>query len=331
MSATAGPLEFLVAAVTVAVAVVTLTRRTRLTAAISFLVLGLGLALTHALLGAPDVALAEAAIGSGVTGALFLYAVTRVDALAPARSGSGAADPGRRGRWNVARVLFALAVTALLTAGLVRALLGVAAGPAVPTGPDGGAEVPPAVGPLVAEHLGESGVEHPVTAVLLNFRALDTFLEIVVLLASVVVVLNLADRDGPPPTGADHPAILTTYVRLVAPVLVLLAAWMLFAGSSSPGGAFQGGAVVAAVLILLALAGYRVADLGGPVVRWVAVAAVLVFLAVAVIGPLLGGAWLELDVAWAGPVIIALETVLAAVIGASLAVSFLALRTEEDA
>ncbi|MFN2337821.1 MAG: hypothetical protein ABR544_02485, partial [Gammaproteobacteria bacterium] len=38
---------------------------------------------------------------------------------------------------------------------------------------------------LVQEHLGTSGVSHPVTAVLLNFRAHDTLLEIGVLLLAV--------------------------------------------------------------------------------------------------------------------------------------------------
>lgn len=47
-----------------------------------FIAFGLLTALTWARIGAPDLALAEAAIGAGVTGALFLGAL---DALGPAR------------------------------------------------------------------------------------------------------------------------------------------------------------------------------------------------------------------------------------------------------
>jgi uncharacterized MnhB-related membrane protein len=48
-----------------------------LRAVVKFIVLGLILALTWLRLGAPDVALAEAAVGSGVTGALLLVALRR--------------------------------------------------------------------------------------------------------------------------------------------------------------------------------------------------------------------------------------------------------------
>lgn len=48
-------------------------------ATIQFIVLGLVLALTWLRLGAPDVALAEAAVGSGLTGALLWMALRRQD------------------------------------------------------------------------------------------------------------------------------------------------------------------------------------------------------------------------------------------------------------
>ena len=43
--------------------------------------------------------------------------------------------------------------------------------------------------PLVEAYLAESGVRHPVTAVLLNYRGYDTLLEIAVLQAAVLGVL----------------------------------------------------------------------------------------------------------------------------------------------
>jgi uncharacterized MnhB-related membrane protein len=49
-----------------------------LRAIIKFIVLGLMLALSWLRLGAPDVALAEAAVGSGLTGALLLVALRRL-------------------------------------------------------------------------------------------------------------------------------------------------------------------------------------------------------------------------------------------------------------
>jgi uncharacterized MnhB-related membrane protein len=48
-----------------------------LRAVVKFIVLGLMLSLSWLRLGAPDVALAEAAVGSGLTGALLLVALRR--------------------------------------------------------------------------------------------------------------------------------------------------------------------------------------------------------------------------------------------------------------
>ncbi len=53
------------------------TDRTLFRAVVSFVALGLVLALTWFRLAAPDLALAEAAVGSGLTGALMLAALRR--------------------------------------------------------------------------------------------------------------------------------------------------------------------------------------------------------------------------------------------------------------
>lgn len=58
---------------------------------ISFIGLGMLMALAWLRLGAPDVALAEAALGGGVTGALLLAALNRLERQAP---GGGKQDDG---------------------------------------------------------------------------------------------------------------------------------------------------------------------------------------------------------------------------------------------
>lgn len=50
-------------------------------AVVMFMVFGLLVALSWVRLGAPDIALAEAAIGAGVTGALFLSTIGRLHAI----------------------------------------------------------------------------------------------------------------------------------------------------------------------------------------------------------------------------------------------------------
>ncbi len=106
----------------------------------------------------------------------------------------------------------------------------------------------------VAARLAETGVSHPVTAVLLDFRGYDTLLEVGVLLLAVIGVLAArADvRDGAEPTPEP---VLLALARVTIPLMVVVAGFLLWAGAHRPGGAFQAGAVLAAAGVLLRLAG----------------------------------------------------------------------------
>ncbi len=106
----------------------------------------------------------------------------------------------------------------------------------------------------VAANLATSGVAHPVTAVLLNFRGYDTLLEIAVLLLALFGVLALAKPHAARVAHPAHP-LLQTLARLLAPLMVLVAGYLLWVGAIAPGGAFQAGAVLAAAGVLLRLAG----------------------------------------------------------------------------
>src|SRR5690606_2721106 len=105
---------------------------------------------------------------------------------------------------------------------------------------------------LVAKHLGNSGVAHPVTAVLLNFRAWDTLLELVVVLLAVLGVRQLQLASVKP---AKPWPLLLAWGRWLAPLAVLLGGYLLWRGASAPGGAFQAGALWAAAAVMLRLNG----------------------------------------------------------------------------
>jgi energy-converting hydrogenase B subunit D len=64
-------------------------------AVVLFIVFGLLMALTWARLNAPDVALAEAAVGAGITGALFLDALGRLGGIR--QTGNQASNGGPMG------------------------------------------------------------------------------------------------------------------------------------------------------------------------------------------------------------------------------------------
>ena len=142
----------------------------------------------------------------------------------------------------------------------------------------------------VTSRLAEAGAGHAVTAVLLDFRAYDTLLEVAVLLVAVVVAMALreAQPDGPDRMGLANP-LLRAVMGWLLPLLLLMAAYLLWAGSSRPGGAFQAGSVLAASGVLLRLAGVRFNWLDSPLrLRAVLVLGLAVFVAVGV-STLIGG------------------------------------------
>ena len=167
----------------------------------------------------------------------------------------------------LAPVAVGLAATALAAA-LVAAMLDL---------PPPDRRVPEAV----AAAMGRSGVLHPVTAVLLNFRGYDTLLEVAVLLLAVLGVLSVAGARAAPPAGPGEP-VLQAMARLLVPLMILAAGYLLWAGAHRPGGAFQAAAVLAAAAALLHLAGLLRAWIRpGALLRLGLVAGFAVFLLVA--------------------------------------------------
>lgn len=164
----------------------------------------------------------------------------------------------------------------------------------------------------VAANLADSGVAHPVTAVLLNFRSFDTLLEIGVLLLAVVVALALreAQPDRPDRLGHANP-LLRAVMAWLLPLMLLVAAYLLWAGSTRPGGAFQAGAVLAAAGVLLRLAGVRLPGFERrAVTRVLLVAGLALFVAVGLLPLSWGDALLHYPPHYAGVLILAIECLL---------------------
>jgi multisubunit Na+/H+ antiporter MnhB subunit len=269
-----------------------------------FIVFGLLMSIAWTRLHAIDVALAEAAIGAGLTGALFLNAF----AQAPHRNHRVSARPKATSFLvHLPMLLLGLWVAIMVWISLLG-LPGESVG--LRTFVD--AEVP------------RSGASNPVTAVVLNFRAYDTLLEIAVLVLAVVGIWCL----GPAPTalpGADLPPgpVLLAFVRVLIPIMAVVAGYMLWIGATAPGGAFQGGAVLCASGILLVVT--RLAR--APTLRrWPGRALVMLgfaaFLAVALGVMVEGRHFLEYPPDWASSLILLVETLLTVSIATILVALF---------
>jgi multisubunit Na+/H+ antiporter MnhB subunit len=260
-----------------------------------FIAFGLLSALAWARLGAPDIALVEAAVGTGLTGALLMSALSWADSA-----------PRPRAERAVSWVLPLALVVGLLVA--LRSI----------------AEPRAGLSPLVRGRLHESGVEHPVTAVLLNFRGYDTLLEIMVLVvvaAAVREVRPVTYVKGETAPGAEP--LLDALVPWLLALFVLVAAYLVWKGAHAPGGAFQAGAILAGGGVLFLLS--RV----GRVDPWRSRAALLLllvgpsaFLSLAVAPLFFGGALLEYPDGAAGQLIFGLEALLASSIAVALVMFF---------
>ncbi len=263
-----------------------------------FIAFGLLLSIAWARLRAPDLALAEAALGAGLSGALLLAALRDEPPADPARDDLP--------RWQRSLVDLLVATLALALAWVLWETLSEPA--------------PARLGEAALSALERSGVGNPVTAVLLNYRAYDTLLELVVVLAAVLGVLTLGrERPGYRRAGP----VLCSLVRWLVPLLILAAGYLLWVGAHAPGGAFQAGATLAAGSVMLRLSGVDSAGLpGGLALRATLSAGVGLFLLVGLGVMGVGQGFLHYPPAWSGGLILLIESAATLAIAASLALAF---------
>jgi multisubunit Na+/H+ antiporter MnhB subunit len=182
----------------------------------------------------------------------------------------------------------------------------------------------------VADAMAHSGVAHPVTAVLLNFRGYDTLLEMLVLLLALLGVRSLGALP-PPPDAEPASPVLLELLRFLAPLLVLVAAYLLWRGSTGPGGAFQAGAVLGAAGVLWLLTERPRGDEGSTrLLRPVLALGVAAFSLAGLAFTFAEGAFLAYPPARAGGYIFAIEALATLSIAATLVVLFIGARSGED-
>lgn len=110
---------------------------------------------------------------------------------------------------------------------------------------------------LIQEHLNNSGVENPVTAVLLNYRSIDTLLELAVIYVAVLPVCALSFNQITTVRCVHSDTVLRGLTSVVAPATIITAIYLLYNGTRLPGGAFQAAALLAGLSGLIAFSGFR--------------------------------------------------------------------------
>jgi multisubunit Na+/H+ antiporter MnhB subunit len=164
--------------------------------------------------------------------------------------------------------------------------------------------------------------------VLLAFRAYDTWMEVVVVLAAALGVLGVARiNDVTVRTPPAREPVLAWMATVIVPASVLVGGFLLWLGTSAPGGAFQAGAVLGAGALLAWLAGARsVAALSARALAPLLVAGTAGFILMGALPLLAGDAMLQIPPAVATELIVAVEAAVTATVAITLPVLVIAAR-----
>jgi multicomponent Na+:H+ antiporter subunit A len=226
--------EFLLLAVVITGAISATLAKSTMAAVLSLGAVGYGVATTFLLFGAPDLAITQFSVET-LTVLIFVLVFRHfraLDALSPALI-----------RYRDAVIAMA---SGTLIGGLVLLVATTETAPRL-------REFFAAYGPTVAHG------RNIVNVILVDFRGFDTLGEITVLATAAIGVralLRLAASDGPTTLASRPPtsSIFRTGARLLMPLLLLFAIFLLLRGHNQPGGGFVGGLVTAAAFALYGIA-----------------------------------------------------------------------------
>ena len=286
-----GLLDAGLAALVLGVAGWTMLARGNFAAVVGFVTYGLLLSLVWVRIAALDVAITEAAIGSGVTGLLLIGAAVRLRHIDKSDTTDVVSGGGRL----VAALLSVLVAVALAYVFLAAEEQG------------------PSLAPEAARHMGQFGLGNPITAVLMVYRSVDTMLEKVVLILAVIGVWSLAPDNGwgraPAGLSATDPDPALVYLaRILPPFGIVVGIYIAWVGASDPGGAFQGGALLAAMALIVLMA--RLVDppeVGRLWLRLAVVAGPVTCLVVGLLGFAIASGFMAYPLAYAKALILFIE------------------------
>jgi len=117
----------------------------------------------------------------------------------------------------------------------------------------------------IARFMSEMGGENAVTAIYLGYRVYDTIFEALVLVVAVVAVLHMSFYDRPMIADGIHSdinrsGIAIFIIKIISPIILLFGIYLIVNGFLTPGGGFQGGVAIATFFICRYLI-YNIFDL----------------------------------------------------------------------
>ena len=93
-----------------------------------------------------------------------------------------------------------------------------------------------------------------VTAVVVTYRGLDTLGEVTILFLTAAIIAFFLKKGAEKRTLRKNSEIFKTAAKLLIPIITMVGVYIFINGHLTPGGGFQGGAVIASGVILMFLA-----------------------------------------------------------------------------
>ena len=147
---------------------------------------------------------------------------------------------------------------------------------------------------FVGYGVAENRAANLVTGVIVNYRGLDTLGEVSVLFLSVTGAGFLLRRHSGLVLATPTPAseLVQTAARLLFGPILLFGAYIFTHGHLTPGGGFQGGAIVASSVLLLLLAN-RDRSLNHSLLGWIESMSGFLYVIVGLVGLAMAGSFLS--------------------------------------
>jgi len=142
----------------------------------------------------------------------------------------------------------------------------------------------------------EVGAANLVSAIVVTYRGFDTLGEVTILFLTAAIisfVLKLKKEDRVPDRPIRETSeLLTSSSQVIVPVIFLVGIYIFINGHLTPGGGFQGGAVIASGVLLMLLANPHM-EVSHKLVAFIESLSGIGFVVVGVLGLILAGGFLD--------------------------------------
>ncbi|MEA3444931.1 MAG: hydrogen gas-evolving membrane-bound hydrogenase subunit E [Bacteroidota bacterium] len=146
------------------------------------------------------------------------------------------------------------------------------------------------------QNIQEVGAANLVTAVVVTYRGLDTLGEVTILFLTAAIIgffLKLQLADTRSNSAKRRPSeIFDTAARVLTPIIFVFGIYVFINGHLTPGGGFQGGAIIASSFVLMLLVGQNESFKSKLFTRIESISGV-VFVFIGILGIVLAGGFLD--------------------------------------